>query len=164
MALPIGPLAGYTATLYCQPASGAPLATTTILSTLATVSALAIPANQIKVETIPAFGQDDAVANFAVAGSRQSDQIPSQSKPSSMAMTAAWNPADTLMVSLRADAYSGTAERTYIISATDGTNTIYYAFNGRIGQWMTDSSPSAEAKVMFTVHPRGNMYGWSNTV
>jgi hypothetical protein len=99
-----------------------------------------------------------------VAGSRQSDKIPVQSAPTSMSITAAWNPSDTVLLLLRADAYNGTIDRTYVIAATDGTNTIYYAFNGRVSQWTIDAAPGAEAKVNFTIHPRGNQYGWSNTV
>jgi hypothetical protein len=79
-----------------------------------------------------------------------------------MTITAAWNPADDVLLALRDVAYSGLAERTYVISATDGTGIVNYAFNGRVSQWVTDSQPNAEAKVTFTIHPRGNMYGWSN--
>jgi hypothetical protein len=105
---------------------------------------------------------DDAMANYAVAGSRQSDKIPTQSAPTSMTITAAWNPSDTNLLLMRADAYSGTVDRTYVISATDGTNIVYYAFNGRVGNFQIDSQPGAEAKAVFTIHPRGNQYGWSN--
>jgi len=34
--------------------------------------------------------------------------------------------------------------------------------NARVSQFTIDSSPSAEAKCNFTIHPRGNLYGWSN--
>jgi hypothetical protein len=81
-----------------------------------------------------------------------------------MTITAAWNPSDTVLLLLRDDAYNGTVDRTYVISATHGTNIINYAFNGRVGQWTMDSAPSAEAKVTFTIHPRGNQYGWSNSI
>ena len=111
--------------------------------------------------SIPAFGQDDAVASFGIAGSRQSDKIPVQSAPTSMSITAAWNPSDTVLLLLRTDAYNGTIDRTFIISATDGTGIVNYAFNGRVSQWTIDSAPGAEAKVNFTIHPRGNQYGWS---
>jgi hypothetical protein len=80
-----------------------------------------------------------------------------------MTITAAWNPSDTVLLLLRADAYSGTVDRTFVISATDGTGTVYYSFNGRVAEWKIDPNPSAESKVMFTIHPRGNQYGWTNT-
>jgi hypothetical protein len=162
MALPNKVLPGFSATLYCQPtASPTPLATSA-LSTYTSVSAIAVSANLVPVEAIPAFGQDDAVASFTVAGSRQSDKIPSQSAPTSMTITSAWNPSDATLLLLRGDAYNGTIDRTFVISATDGTNIVNYAFNGRVSQWTVDNAPNAEAKVTFTIHPRGNQYGWSN--
>ena len=164
MALPTKILPGFSATLYAQPSATPTPITTANLSVLGSISPLAVSGNLVPVEAIPAFGQDDAVASFMVAGSRQSDKIPVQSAPTSMSITAAWNPSDTVLLLLRADAYNGTIDRTYVIAATDGTNTIYYAFNGRVGQWTIDSAPGAEAKVNFTIHPRGNQYGWSNTV
>lgn len=162
MALPNKVLPGFSATLYAQDGATPTPLTTAELSTYATVSALAIVGNQIPVEAIPAFGADDAVASFGVAGSRQGDKIPVQNAPTSMAITAAWNPANTNLLELRTDAYNGTIDRTFIIAATDGTNTVYYAFNGRVGNWQIDSQPGAEAKAMFSIHPRGNQYGWSN--
>jgi hypothetical protein len=116
----------------------------------------------IPVEAIPAFGQDDAVASFGVAGSRQSDKIPAQSAPTSMTITAAWNPSDTALLQIRSDAYSGVVDRTFVVAAVEGTNTVAYAFNGRVGQFQIDAQPGAEAKCMFTIHPRGNQFGWSN--
>ena len=98
----------------------------------------------------------------SVAGSRQSDVIPTQSKPTSMTITAAWNPSDANLLQIRADAYSGIIDRTFVVSATDGSNIVYYAFNARVGQFQIDSAPGAEAKAIFTIHPRGNLYGWSN--
>ena len=163
MALPNKILPGFSAALYAQPTASPTPLTTSALSTVATVSALAIPANLLPVEAIPAFGQDDAVASFSVAGSRQSDKIPTQSAPTSMTITAAWNPSDAMLLIIRGDAYSGTVDRTYIISATDGTNTVYYAFNGRVSEFKIDAAPGAESKCTFTVHPRGNQYGWSNS-
>ena len=163
MALPTKILPGFSATLYAQPSATPTPITTANLSVLGSISPLAVSGNLVPVEAIPAFGQDDAVASFMVAGSRQSDKIPVQSAPTSMSITAAWNPSDTVLLLLRADAYNGTIDRTYVIAATDGTNTIYYAFNGRVSQWTIDSAPGAEAKVNFTIHPRGNQYGWSNT-
>jgi len=161
MALPNKILAGYSATLYAQPSATPTPLTVANLSVYASVSGLAISGNVVPVEAIPAFGQDDAVASFGVAGSRQSDKIPAQSAPTSMTITAAWNPADTVLLLLRGDAYSGLIDRTFVISATDGTGIVNYAFNGRVSQWTVDSAPSAEAKVTFTIHPRGNQYGWT---
>lgn len=162
MALPAKVLPGFSATLYCQPTATPTPLTTANLSVYASTSAIAVSANAVPVEAIPALGQDDAVANFNVAGSRQSDKIPVQAAPTSMTITAAWNPSDTQLLLLRADAYSGTVDRTFVVSATDGTGIVNYAFNGRVGQWTVDNNPGAEAKVTFTIHPRGNQYGWSN--
>lgn len=162
MALPNKVLPGFSAALYCQSGASPTALTTTQLSTLGNVSAIAVSGNQLPVEAIPAFGQDDAVANFAVAGSRQSDKIPVQSAPTSMTITAAWNPSDTNLLLMRGDAYSGVIDRTFVISATDGTNIVYYAFNGRVSEFQIDPAPNAEAKCTFTIHPRGNQYGWSN--
>jgi hypothetical protein len=117
----------------------------------------------LPVEAVPAFGQDDAVASFAVAGSRQSDKIPTQSAPTSLTITAAWNPSDAALLLIRGDAYSGVIDRTFVVAAVDGATTIAYAFNGRVSQFQIDAAPGAEAKCTFTVHPRGNQYGWSNT-
>lgn len=117
----------------------------------------------LPVEAVPAFGQDDAVASFTVAGSRQSDKIPAQSAPTSLTITAAWNPSDAALLLIRGDAASGVIDRTFVIAAVDGATTIAYAFNGRVSQFQIDAQPGAEAKCTFTVHPRGNQYGWSNT-
>ena len=163
MALPNKVLPGFSATLYMQPTASPTALTTANLSVLASVSAIAVSGNVVPVEAIPAFGQDDAVASFSVAGSRQSDKIPTQSAPTSMTITAAWNPSDTNLLLIRGDAYNGTIDRTFVISATDGTNVVYYAFNGRVSEFKIDSAPGAEAKCMFTIHPRGNQYGWSNS-
>jgi len=163
MPLPTKVLPGFVASLYAQSGATPTPLTNTQLSTLANVSAIAITANQLLVEAVPAFGQDDAVANYGVAGSRQSDKIPTQSAPTSMTVTAAWNPSDTVIQQVRTDAYNGTIDRTYVVCATDGTGTVYYAFNARVGQFQIDAQPGAEAKAVFTLHPRGNQYGWSNT-
>lgn len=163
MALPNKVLPGFSATLYAQSGATPTPLDLEELSTWADVDPIAISSNIIPVEAIPAFGQDDAMANFNVAGSRQSDKIPTQAPPTSMTITAAWNPADTQLLQMRADAYNGTIDRTFVILATDGTgNYVAYAFNGRVGQWDVDTNPTAEAKCSFTVHPRGNQYGWSN--
>ena len=171
MSVPSKVLPGFSASLWMQSA-----ATPTALST----ANLSVWASQVQtivgtaangtgsagvavpVEAVPAFGQDDAVASFAVAGSRQSDKIPVQSAPTSMTITAAWNPSDAALLQIRSDAYSGTVDRTFVVAAVDGTNTVAYAFNGRVGQFQIDAQPGAEAKCMFTVHPRGNQFGWSN--
>lgn len=162
MALPNKVLPGFSAALYCQSGASPTALTTAQLSTLGNVSAIAVSGNLLPVEAIPAFGQDDAVANFSVAGSRQSDKIPVQSAPTSLTVTAAWNPSDANLLLMRGDAYSGVIDRTFVISATDGTNIVYYAFNGRVSEFQIDPAPNAEAKCTFTIHPRGNQYGWSN--
>lgn len=162
MALPNKVLPGFSASLYAQAGATPTPLTVANLSVYASTSAIAVSGNLLPVEAIPAFGQDDAMANYNVAGSRQSDKIPTQAAPTSMTITAAWNPADAQLLQMRADAYNGTIDRTFVISATDGTNIVNYAFNGRVGQFSVDPNPTAEAKCTFTVHPRGNQYGWSN--
>jgi hypothetical protein len=164
MALPNRVLPGFAAILYAQPTSTPTALTLAQLSTLANVAAIAISGNQLPVESIPAFGQDDGVVNYAVAGSRQSDKIPVQSAPTSLSVTAAWNPSDSMLLLMRGDAYSGIVDRTFVIAAVDGANIVYYAFNGRVSEFQIQSDPSAEAKCVFTIHPRGNQYGWSNNV
>jgi hypothetical protein len=163
MALPNKVLPGFSASLYCQSGATPTVLDNTELATWVDVNAIAIDANLLPVEAIPAFGQDDAMANYNVAGSRQSDKIPTQAAPTSMSITAAWNPADSQLLLMRDDAENGTIDRTFVILATDGTNYVAYAFNGRVGQFQVDPNPTAEAKCMFTVHPRGNQYGWSNS-
>lgn len=162
MALPNKVLPGFSAAIYAQPTSTPTPLTIAQLSLVASVSPIAVSGNLLPVEAIPAFGMDDAVASFAVAGSRQSDKIPVQAAPTSLTITAAWNPADTNLLLMRADAYSGVIDRTFVISATEGANIVYYAFNGRVGQFQIDAQPGAEAKCTFTVHPRANQFGWSN--
>ena len=164
MALPNRVLPGFAAILYAQPTSTPTALTLAQLSTLANVAAIAISGNQLPVESIPAFGQDDGVVNYAVAGSRQSDKIPVQSAPTSLSVTAAWNPSDSMLLLMRGDAYSGIIDRTFVIAAVDGANIVYYAFNGRVSEFQIQSDPGAEAKCVFTIHPRGNQYGWSNNV
>jgi hypothetical protein len=164
MALPNKVLPGFSAALYAQPTATPTPLTTAQLSLVASVSPIAVVGNLLPVEAIPAFGMDDAVASFSVAGSRQSDKIPVQAAPTSLTITAAWNPSDTNLLLMRADAYSGVIDRTFVVSATEGANIVYYAFNGRVGQFQIDSQPGAEAKCTFTIHPRGNQYGWSNNV
>ena len=117
----------------------------------------------LSVQAVPMFGQDDAVASFGIAGTRQSDKIPVQSAPTSLTITAAWNPSDAGLLLIRGDAYSGIVDRTYVVAAVDGVNTIAYAFNARCSQFQIDAQPGAEAKCVFTIHPRGYQFGWSNT-
>jgi hypothetical protein len=172
MALPNKVLPGFSAALWMQSAATPTPLTTANLSVWSaqvasivgtTAGGTGAAGVAVPVEAVPAFGQDDAVANFAVAGSRQSDKIPTQSAPTSMTITAAWNPSDTALLQIRSDAYNGTVDRTFVVSAYDGTNTVAYAFNGRVSQFQIDAQPGAEAKCVFTVHPRGNQYGWSNS-
>jgi hypothetical protein len=172
MAAPNKILPGFSASMWMQ--SGAtPTAFTTanlavwtaqvatIVGTVANgTGAAGVP---LAIEAVPAFGQDDAVASFSIAGTRQSDKIPTQSAPTSLTITAAWNPSDAGLLLIRGDAISGVIDRTFVIAAVDGASTIAYAFNGRVSQFQIDPAPGAEAKCTFTVHPRGNQYGWSNT-
>jgi len=171
MALPSKVLPGFTATLWAQSAATPTTLSTANLSVWTAQVAAIVGAAAggtgangmaIAVEAIPAFGQDDAVVNYSVAGARQSDKIPAQAAPTSLTITAAWNPADTALIQIRTDAYSGTVDRTYVIAAYDGTNVVAYAFNGRAAQWQIDAQPGAEAKATFTIHPRGGQFGWSN--
>ena len=162
MALPNRVLPGFSATLYAQSGAEPTPLDNTGLATWADVNAICIEGNALPVEAIPAYGQDDAVASFGVAGSRQSDKIPTQAAPTSMTITAAWNPSDAGLLLMRGDAYNGTIDRTFVIAAYDGTNTVAYAFNGRVSEFRIDAAPGAEAKCIFSIHPRGNQYGWSN--
>jgi hypothetical protein len=172
MAAPNKILPGFSASLWMQSAATPTALTTANLSVWSAQVATIVgtTANgtgsagiQVPVEAVPAFGQDDAVANFSVAGSRQSDKIPTQSAPTSLSVTAAWNPSDTALLQIRSDAYSGIVDRTFVVAAVDGVSTVAYAFNGRVSQFTIDAQPGAEAKCNFTIHPRGNQYGWSNT-
>lgn len=162
MALPNKVLPGFSAAIYAQPSATPTPLTVAQLSLVASVGPIAVIGNLLPVEAIPAFGMDDAVASFGVAGSRQSDKIPVQAAPTSLTIVAAWNPADANLLLMRGDAYSGVVDRTFVISATEGANIVYYAFNGRVGQFQIDAQPGAEAKCTFTIHPRGNQFGWCN--
>lgn len=172
MALPSKVLPGFSASLWMQSsATPTPLSTANLSVWTAQVATIVgttaggtgAAGVQLPVEAVPAFGMDDAVASYSVAGSRQGDKIPVQSAPTSLTITAAWNPSDAALLQVRADATNGTVDRTFVVAAYDGTNTVAYAFNGRVGNFQIDAQPGAEAKAMFTVHPRGNQYGWSNT-
>lgn len=172
MAIPSQVLPGFSAALWMQSGATPTPLTTANLSVwsaqVATLCGTAVGGTgasgiALNVEAVPAFGQDDAVANFSVAGARQSDKIPTQSAPTSMTITAAWNPSDAALLLIRGDAYSGVIDRTFVVTAsTSATSTIAYAFNGRVSQFTIDAAPGAEAKCTFTIHPRGNQYGWSN--
>lgn len=172
MAAPNVILPGFSASMWMQ--SGAtPSALSTVnlsvwLAQVATIvgtvaNGTGAAGTQLNVEAVPAFGQDDAVASFSIAGSRQSDKIPAQSAPTSLTITAAWNPSDAGLLLIRGDSVTGVTDRTFVVAAASGATTIAYAFNGRVSQFQIDAQPGAEAKCTFTIHPRGNQFGWSNT-
>jgi hypothetical protein len=164
-------LAGYTATLWMQSdAVPTPLTDTQLdtwtaqVQTIVGTSAGGTGAEGmvVPVEAIPAFGADDAVASYSVAGARTGAKITTQNQVTSMNITCAWNPANTAMLQIREDGYGGTTVRTYVVAVYDGTNTVAYAFNAMVGGMQWDMNPSAEGKFMFTLHPvGGNSYGWS---
>jgi len=166
-------LPGYVATLWCQDdATPTPLTDTqlgtwasqieTIIGTSAGGTGTA--GIQVPVEAIPAFGSDDASAAYSAAGLRTGYKITTQNQVTSLTITSAWNPADTAQLLIRDDGDSGSIIRTYVIAVYDGTDTVAYAFNGRVGGMQWDMSPSAEGKFTFTIHPvGGNSYGWSNS-
>lgn len=165
-------LPGYVATIWCQddatpvPLTDAQLSTWTgqvanIIGTSAGGTGTA--GIQIPVEAVPAFGSDDAFAAYSVAGARTGAKITTQNQVTSLTITCPWNPADPAQLLMRDDGYNGTIIRTYVIAVYDGTDTVAYSFNGRIGGLKWDMSPSAEGKFEFTIHPTGgNAYGWSN--
>jgi len=165
-------LPGYVATLWMHDdASPTPLTDTQLETWTAQVaSIIGVSAGgtgttgiQVPVEAVPAFGADDAFAAYSVAGARTGAKITTQNQVTSLNITAAWNPADTAQLLIRDDGYNGTIIRTYVIAVYDGTDTVAYAFNGRVGGLQWDMSPSAEGKFIFTIHPTGgNSYGWSN--
>ena len=101
---------------------------------------------------------------YSAAGLRTGYKITTQNQVTSLTITSAWNPADTAQNLIRDDGDSGSIIRTYVIAVYDGTDTVAYAFNGRVGGMQWDMSPSAEGKFTFTIHPvGGNSYGWSNS-
>lgn len=165
-------LPGYVATLWMQDdATPTPLSDTNLAIWTAQVADIVgttaggtgTAGMQIPVEAIPAFGSDDASAAYGVAGARTGAKITTQNQPTSMTITSAWNPADAAMLQIRADGYSGSIIRTYVVAVYDGSDTVAYAFNARVGGLQWDMSPSAEGKFMFTLHPvGGDSYGWSN--
>lgn len=165
-------LPGYVATLWMQdgatptPLTDAQLATWTgqvadIIGTAAGGTGTA--GMMVPVEAIPAFGADDASAAYSIAGARTGAKITTQNQVTSMTITSAWNPADPAQLQIRDDGYSGSIIRTYVVAVYDGTDTVAYAFNARVGGLQWDMAPNAEGKFMFTIHPvGGNSYGWSN--
>ena len=171
MPIPNLDLTGYQASMFMQTgATPTPLTTANLAVWTAQVATIAgtsvggtgAAGTALNIQAVPAFGQDDAMASFGIAGSRQSDKVPTQSAPTSMTITAAWNPSDAGLLLIRGDAYSGVIDRTYVVAFAQGANTIAFAFNGRVSQFQIDAQPSAEAKCVFTIHPRGNQFGWSN--
>lgn len=166
-------LPGYVATLWCQTGANPTALTDAQLATWTgyiedivgtTAGGLGTDGIQVPVEAVPAFGSDDAFAAYSVAGARTGAKITTQNQVTSLNVTAAWNPADTAQLLIRDDGTNGTIIRTYVIAVYDGTDTVCYAFNGRVGGLKWDLSPSAEGKFIFTIHPvGGNSYGWSNS-
>jgi hypothetical protein len=164
-------LPGYVATMWAQTGATPTPLTVTQLSLWASVDdivgtsagGLGTGGVQVPVEAIPSFGADDAFAAYSIAGERTGAKITTQNQPTSMTVTAPWNPADTAQLLIRADGYSGSIIRTYVVAVYDGSNTVAYAFNARIGGMQWDNSPDAEAKFIFTIHPvGGDEYGWTN--
>lgn len=165
-------LPGYVATLWCQDdATPVPLTDTQLGTWTAQVANIVGTSAggtgtggiQVPVESIPAFGADDAFAAYAVAGARTGAKITTQNQVTSLTITSAWNPADTAQLLIRDDGYNGTIIRTYVIAVYDGTDTVAYAFNARVGGLQWEMATDAEGKFMFTLHPvGGNSYGWSN--
>jgi hypothetical protein len=164
-------LPGYVATIWCQTGATPTPLTNTELGTWADVETIIGTTAggaggdgiQIPVEAVPAFGSDDAFAAYSVAGERTGSKITTQNQVTSLTITCPWNPADAAQLLMRNDGYNGTIIRTYVIAVYDGSNTVAYAFNGRIGGLKWDMAPSAEGKFEFTIHPTGgNAYGWSN--
>jgi hypothetical protein len=165
-------LPGYVATLWCQTGATPTPLTPTQLETWGDVDAIVgVSAGglggggiQVPVEAVPSFGADDAFAAYSIAGQRTGAKITTQNQVTSLTVTAPWNPADTAQLLIREDGYSGTIIRTYVVAVYDGTNTVAYAFNARIGGMQWDMAPDAEGKFIFTIHPVGsNEYGWSNS-
>ena len=164
-------LPGYVTTLWCQTGANPTALTDSQLSSWASVNDIigtsaggeGTGGIQVPVEAVPAFGSDDAFAAYTVAGARTGAKITTQNQVTSLTITAAWNPADTAQLLIRDDGYNGTIIRTYVVAVYDGTNTVAYAFNARVGGLQWDLSPTAEGKFIFTIHPvGGNSYGWSN--
>lgn len=165
-------LPGYVATIWMQDDVTPTALTDTQLGTWSSVETIigttaggtGTAGMQIPVETIPAFGADDASAAYSVAGARTGAKITTQNQVTSLTITSAWNPADPAQLQVRDDGYNGTTIRTYVIAVYDGTDTVAYAFNARVGGLQWEMATNAEGKFTFTIHPvGGNSYGWSNS-
>jgi hypothetical protein len=163
-------LAGYTATLWMQDdATPTPLTVTQLSNWTNTGPIIGDSAGgggtagmQVPVEAIPAFGADDAMAAYSIAGQRTGAKITTQNQVTSMSVVCPWNPADPAQLLVRDDGYNGSIIRTYVVAVYDGVNTVAYAFNAMVGGMQWDMSPSAEGKFTFTIHPIGSSYyGWS---
>lgn len=165
-------LPGFVGTLWCQDGSNPTALTASQLSTWTgqvdgIIGTAAGGAGgdgiEVPVEVIPPFGADDAFAAYSIAGQRTGAKITTQNQVTSMTITCPWNPADPAQLLIRADGYNGTIIRTYVVAAYDGTDTVAYAFNARVGGMSWDLNTNAEGKFTFTIHPvGGNEYGWSN--
>ena len=165
-------LPGFVATMWMQDDAVPTPLTPTQLNTWTDVEAIigtsaggtGTAGMQIPIEVVPAFGSDDAFAAYSIAGARTGAKITTQNQPTSMTITAAYNSADPALLQIVADGNSGTVIRTYVVSWTDGTDTGAFAFNGRVGGIHWDMAPSAESKLIFTVHPvGGDNFGQSNS-
>lgn len=163
-------LAGYTATLWMQDdATPTPLTVTQLSNWTNTGPIIGDSAGgggtagmQVPVEAIPAFGADDAMAAYSIAGQRTGAKITTQNQVTSMSVVCPWNPADPAQLLIRDDGYNGSIIRTYVVAVYDGVDTVAYAFNAMVGGMQWDMSPSAEGKFTFTIHPIGSSYyGWS---
>ena len=163
-------LAGYTATLWMQDdATPTPLTVTQLSNWTNTGPIIGDSAGgggtagmQVPVEAIPAFGADDAMAAYSIAGQRTGAKITTQNQVTSMSVVCPWNPADPAQLLVRDDGYNGSIIRTYVVAVYDGVDTVAYAFNAMVGGMQWDMSPSAEGKFTFTIHPIGSSYyGWS---
>jgi hypothetical protein len=165
-------LPGYVATLWCQDDAVPTPLTDTQLGTWTGQVASIIGTSaggtggsgiQIPVEQVPPFGSDDAFAAYSVAGARTGAKITTQNQVTSLTITCPWNPADPAQLLMRDDGDNGTIIRTYVVAVYDGTDTVAYAFNGRVGGLKWTMSTAAEGQFEFTIHPvGGNSYGWSN--
>ena len=165
-------LPGYVAMLYMQTGATPTPLTDAFLSTWTAQVAGIVGTNsggtgvngvQVPVESVPSFGADDAFASYTIAGQRTGAKITTQNQPTSMTVMAPFNSADTAQLLVRADGYSGQIIRTYVVAMYDGTNTVAYAFNARIGGMKWNTPPNAEQQFEFVIHPvGGSSYGWSN--
>lgn len=165
-------LPGYVATLWMQEGANPTALTDTQLETWTgqvagivgtSAGGTGVDGLQVPVEAVPPFGADDAFAAYSIAGQRTGAKITTQNQVTSLTITAPWNPADPAQLLIRDDGYNGTIIRTYVVAVYDGSNTVAYAFNGRVGGLKWDMSPSAEGKFEFVIHPvGGSSFGWSN--